>query len=419
IDTVKIIAEYRVDTTASLASLAAQATVTGIDCPAVAQVNSAEPLSDTIVTFDVTACRTWTRDDLLDANFQVRIGARRGNNATPVNFFLDNVRVKVTYNTTGYKASSEIETQWNKTNGHRQKGLTCLGNGNPNTGCHLNGHGSGNIGILASNMTLPLPDRFEENDFQLCFVCHASYATTVSKEIVFGVQMGGNYDNAYGPFRSAGPATLTFNDAANTITRDTGSFIADRFLIGNDVRTDATDIPNQGSFTIAAVTSSTLTVTTLAGGDPALVDTTEANLTVDTQSPFYYIPAIQTRFRDQCGGNPLDPPYKDDNCFWWGIPKSNLHWFHIGIQAGRYRDAMASGINCTTCHSVHGTDSQWGMTHDELGYQHNIGVGTDEYGTMSSQLPYTADLFPMNCTMACHDGTWWGTTSNWFEPANE
>ncbi len=319
-----------------------------------------------------------------------------------------------------YKASVQISTQWNKSYGHRQKGLTCLGNGNPNTGCHQNGHGSGNVGILSLNMTLPLPDRFEDNHFQLCFTCHASYPT-VAKEVSFGVRRGGNYDNPYGPFRLAGPSTLTFNDAANTITRDTGSFITDRFIIGNEVVTDAADLANRGAFLIADVTASTLTVTTLLGGDPALVDTSEASKTVTTQSPLYYIPAIQTRFRDQCGGNPLDPPYKDDNCFWWGIPQANLHWFHIGMTAWGYRDnnLSPSGVSCTTCHSVHGTNSQWGMTHDELGYQHNLGLGTDEYGTMSSQLPYTADLFPINCTFACHRGDWWGTTSNWFEPPNE
>lgn len=198
IDAVKIIAEYRVNTNTSIASLAAQATIMGADCPAVAQVNTVEPLSDTVVTFDVTSCRSWTRDDLLDANFQVRIGARRGNSATAVNFSLDNVRVEVTYNKTGYKASTEIETHWNKTYGHKQKGLTCIGNGNPNTGCHLNGHGTVNVGLLARNLTLPQLDGncyspVNENDYDLCFSCHASYPN-VAKEAVLGMRQSGNYD---------------------------------------------------------------------------------------------------------------------------------------------------------------------------------------------------------------------------------
>lgn len=198
IDSVRILAEYHVSTNTSLASLVAQATVSGTDCPAVAQVHSAEPLTDFVATFDVTSCRAWTRNDLLDGTFQVRIGARRGNSATPVDFYLDHVRVEVTYNSTGFKASSGIQSSWGKTYGHRQKGLTCIGSGDPNTGCHSNGHGSAYVGILARNMTMPLSDSSwfspaSEFYYELCFTCHQSYPN-VTKEAILGYRLGGNYD---------------------------------------------------------------------------------------------------------------------------------------------------------------------------------------------------------------------------------
>jgi hypothetical protein len=56
---------------------------------------------------------------------------------------------------TPYRASAEISTQWNKTYGHKQQGVTCVGDGTINTGCHGNGHGTANVGLLARNLTLP------------------------------------------------------------------------------------------------------------------------------------------------------------------------------------------------------------------------------------------------------------------------
>lgn len=97
ITAVKIIPQYKVSTTASIAHLHVQATVAGTDCPTTALENTAEPTADTDVTVDVTSCRSWTRDDLLDANFKVRIGAHRGNSNTAVTFSLDRVLVEVTF----------------------------------------------------------------------------------------------------------------------------------------------------------------------------------------------------------------------------------------------------------------------------------------------------------------------------------
>ncbi|MBI5741404.1 MAG: CxxxxCH/CxxCH domain-containing protein [Nitrospirae bacterium] len=100
-----------------------------------------------------------------------------------------------------YKMSRDIQTNWTKTYGHKQQGLTCLGNGNPGTGCHSNGHGSDYKGLLAKNLTLPLtqagqgaPYRTDdEGAYELCFNCHSNYPR-VTKEAVLGVKAGSNYD---------------------------------------------------------------------------------------------------------------------------------------------------------------------------------------------------------------------------------
>jgi len=103
-----------------------------------------------------------------------------------------------------YKAGKDIKASWNKTYGHRPQGLTCLGNGNPNTGCHSNGHGSTNVGLLARNLTMPLNDwnwysPGAEPYYDLCFNCHQSYPN-VTKEAILGYRLGGNYDiNGEGP----------------------------------------------------------------------------------------------------------------------------------------------------------------------------------------------------------------------------
>lgn len=97
-----------------------------------------------------------------------------------------------------YAASKTIKTSWEKTYGHKQQGLTCLGNGNPATGCHSNGHGSEFVGMLSRNMTLPrLSSQYfspaDEVAYDICFNCHDSYPR-VTKEAIFGYRRGGNYD---------------------------------------------------------------------------------------------------------------------------------------------------------------------------------------------------------------------------------
>ncbi len=202
IDRVKIIAEYRVTSTTSTATLRAQANVYGTDCPTTARTNSAKPASDTVVSFDITSCRSWSRADFMDDVFKVKIGARRGDSGTAVTFYLDYVKVEVSYNRMSFRGSAAIKNNWNKTFGHKQTGLTCLGTGSPNTGCHSNGHGSDYVGLLSKNLTLPTTRESEgisyktanEYAYELCFNCHSNYPGK-RKEDILGVKAGSKYDN--------------------------------------------------------------------------------------------------------------------------------------------------------------------------------------------------------------------------------
>lgn len=250
-----------------------------------------------------------------------------------------------------YRASVDVSADWNKTYGHRRKGLTCLGSGAPNTGCHANGHGTPNTALLAKNMTFPQPDRYRESDFALCFECHQSYPT-VTKEIIFGVHftevvsgitITRNYDGPYGPIQNP--------------------------LLRSD--------------------------------------------TAHQDYPPYNLPGgIQTHFRDQNYGRSTGKFY-DDIAF-WGNYYTNLHWFHISMQTWSYRGTTSSGISCTACHGVHGANTQWGMVHDQLGY--NVAVsGLDSYGTMTTNLPGLG--YPAYCSFNCHGVQ--GTTYNWYDPPNE
>ena len=96
INKVEILAEYKVSTQASNATLVTQTKVGGVLQGA--SINDAsEPLADFDFIADHTAARAWTRADLLDALFEVTIGARRGSSNNAVTFSLDSVRVRVTY----------------------------------------------------------------------------------------------------------------------------------------------------------------------------------------------------------------------------------------------------------------------------------------------------------------------------------
>lgn len=244
-----------------------------------------------------------------------------------------------------FQASAAISSSWNKTFGHKQKGLTCVGTGSPDTGCHANGHGSSHAGLLSRNMTLPLTpaNAYRENDFLLCFECHAFYPA-VTKEAVFGVKYSGAYYGAYGPGLAYPP---------------------------------------------------------------------------------YDVPAITTRFRDQ-NHRGTGLPYDDASIwidFWLqGATSVNLHWVHIAWDFfWQYRGFLYSGTSCTACHNVHGTNTSWGMVHDEMGYAHYDGAGGDKYAQMNGVDPYVLDQYPTYCAYGCHRPTTpgFGKASAWFELPNE
>jgi hypothetical protein len=244
-----------------------------------------------------------------------------------------------------YRAGIDVQDNWNKTFGHRQKGLTCLGNGAPNTGCHANGHSSTFVGILAKNMQVPQPDRYRETDFDICLSCHGSFPA-VTKEVVFGVRFGGRYDQPDGPAQ-----------------------------------------------------------------DPAIRAGSIQN------PPYDLSGGIQTRFRDQNDG--ASGKFYDDPPFFTSA--TNLHWFHIGLQTWNYRGTALnlntpnSGISCTACHSVHGSNTQWGMVYDSMLYSHTT-ASLDTFSMMSVDLA-TLSQYPTYCAFNCHNIL--GTTYGWFEPANE
>jgi hypothetical protein len=103
---VEIIARYKVSTTASVASLDVQSAVSGTNCPTTAINDASEPVAATDFIADITSCRAWVRSDLLNANFNTKITAKRGNSNTAVTFSLDNVRTRVTYDTPDFTQSS-------------------------------------------------------------------------------------------------------------------------------------------------------------------------------------------------------------------------------------------------------------------------------------------------------------------------
>ncbi len=250
-----------------------------------------------------------------------------------------------------YRAGVDIKDNWNKSYGHRWKGVTCLGTGAPpNMGCHANAHGTAYIGLLAKNLQIPQPDRYRDTDFAICFDCH-QYYPAVTKEIIFGVLFNGNYDTNYGPIQ-----------------------------------------------------------------DPLL----RSSMT-NSAPPYNLTEGIKTRFRDQNYDGSTGKSY--DDYIMWG-QYLNLHWFHIASQVWSYRGTTPyTGFSCTACHSVHGSNTKWGMLYDNLQYDlYSVTTpsGTDSYGMMSGNLT-TLDQYPTYCMMNCHgDLESWGLiTHSWYDPPNE
>jgi len=251
-----------------------------------------------------------------------------------------------------YIAGARIADDWIKgaVKGHRQSGLTCLGDGTPGTGCHATGHGSGSVGLLAKNMTLPLITTYDPLDFELCFDCHANETAPMArtKEEIFGVRFGGAYDGAYGPEQAP---------------------------------------PGSGN------------------------------------NPPYNVPDIVTSFRDKNNQGKLDgeglPVVWDDPENGNQLAK-NLHWYHAYLvypwwdYRGNGGDSNYwSSISCQACHDVHGTDSAYGMLHEEIGYDRTTD-GEDVYGSIGN--PNSLGDFPTGCAWNCHDTTMM-VTSAWIGPA--
>lgn len=95
ITNVTVSVEWKVDTTASIATLGSQVYVSNT-ARGTELVNSAEPTSDTTQTFTVAGL---TRADLLDGTFEVQVRASRGATATGFTASLDAVSVQVDYTT--------------------------------------------------------------------------------------------------------------------------------------------------------------------------------------------------------------------------------------------------------------------------------------------------------------------------------
>jgi hypothetical protein len=98
ITSVEIRAEWRVNSTAGIANLDLQSFVGGV-AVGILFSNSAEPTTLTTSTDDVTADRSWTRDDLLDGTFELKVRGRNGNSATDPSYRFDHIAAQVGYST--------------------------------------------------------------------------------------------------------------------------------------------------------------------------------------------------------------------------------------------------------------------------------------------------------------------------------
>jgi hypothetical protein len=130
--------------------------------------------------------------------------------------------------------------------------------------------------------------------------------------------------------------------------------------------------------------------------------------------PAYATANIQTFFRDVNLGT-TGKAYDDPAFF--GSAHENLHMYHLQIgSAWNYRDAIPSSIVCVSCHSVHGSNTQWGWLHDTLLFSRMAGSGGDQFGRIGAALDSLGN-YPTSCTFNCHNIL--GPTSSWFEPSDE
>lgn len=95
INSVIVAYEYVVSTNASIAVGRFAARVSGTSLGN--NDDTSEPTSDSVISTDITAARSWVRNDLLDGTFDVVSLLRRGNSNTAVTLSGDFVRVLVNH----------------------------------------------------------------------------------------------------------------------------------------------------------------------------------------------------------------------------------------------------------------------------------------------------------------------------------
>lgn len=95
IQQVTIAYEYRLSTISSVAAMGINARTGGTLLPV--QEDAMEPILDTVRSYDITAQHPWTRADLLDGTFALRLSATRGNTNTAYTAYIDYGAVTVSY----------------------------------------------------------------------------------------------------------------------------------------------------------------------------------------------------------------------------------------------------------------------------------------------------------------------------------
>jgi len=127
ITNVTVSVEWKVSTTASIATLGAQLYAAGV-AKGSELVNTAEPTADTTQTFTVSGL---TRADLLDGTLQIRVRATRGNSNTAFTASLDAVAVQVDYTAPVSPAAPTYDDNGNMTSdgtyGNRTHAYDTLG----------------------------------------------------------------------------------------------------------------------------------------------------------------------------------------------------------------------------------------------------------------------------------------------------
>ncbi len=268
-----------------------------------------------------------------------------------------------------YPYGTRIAASWAKSFGHGSNGshalsdrLTCLGTGQPGTGCHgsngaINAHGSVSTILASRSFLYDTSDPFRESDYDLCFSCHSNYIG-IRKEDILGVKSGGMLDTAYG-----------------WISRPADAFCPEPCW--------------NPPYYIAGVV---------------------------TRFADHNVPDLPPDYLQWSGS-----PYNDYGI--WGTPNKNLHWFHLGFPVYfRGNTSVISGLTCVNCHDVHGSMYSSGSLYDELQYSHIFPDATNIIGQMSTTV-YGTDLLearPTYCSFNCHANQASGLpTRAWFYPIQE